>query len=116
VKPADSAANERVVRVAKGAMAAQAREMETDELLRVAKHLRELVASPGWQALSALLEERKSLLMHSAIHGRLFERHEYTAQTGMVSGIEQAQGTPHALIALAQERERDILSKVQEAA
>jgi len=110
-----SAAQERVTRVAQGAMAAQTRDMDTAELLRTAKLCSELVASPAWQALVALWEERKSRLTHAAVHGRLFERHEYTAQTGILSGLEQAQGTPEAIIALAKTRESEILTQVKEA-
>ncbi len=70
---------------------------EDDDLRVAAKHVADLLDSPGWKALTLLLDEVHGtatshlLLSHAGARGEVMEQAEYARLVGFLSGLTQPQ-------------------------
>jgi hypothetical protein len=97
----------RGIAVARGAFAFKVQSLPYDELQVLRKKMEDLMASPGWDALMDLLDERHLNLLDALVHGSVLPHTSYAAQTGMVSGLDQARWAAQSVVDYAQERERE---------
>ena len=102
---------EQRIGAARGAFATIARAWTDDDLLTVAKQVTEVLAHPGWVRMAEVVAARADLTAVQVTHGKVLERHEYAALTGVIAGYEQAVLVGDVIRLVAAEREAEIRDK-----
>lgn len=98
----------RLVQVARSSFSSRILPLDDDQMHTAGKMAAEVLDSPGWALVEELLAWRRGFLLEALIHGSILGKAEYAAQTGMVSGIDQARFVLHALVDFAHEREEQL--------
>lgn len=99
---------EQRIGAARGAYATIVRAWDDDDLLTAAKQVADVQSSPGWARMAEVVSARADLTAAQVTHGKVLERHEYAALTGMIAGYEQAVLVGDVIRLVAQEREDEI--------
>lgn len=111
MEPAIRADTSHRVRIARASFAFKldpnrAKALSSRELFEAAGKVAELMEHPGWVFLTELIEQRRQMLLDGVVHGEILSKSQYAAQTGMVSGLDQAWYAAVAVVEIAREREQ----------
>ena len=91
-------------------------ELRDDDLFLLQRKMEDMLETPGWAELQALLEAHADALLAGLIHGGVQEQVTYAKQTGIIVGLEQVRVAPLAIIDIARERMDAAQAELAEAA
>jgi hypothetical protein len=77
-----------------------------------ADHVRETIATPGWEFLVASVAEHESRMTAQLLNGTTAPE-EVTRLRGLIAGLRCITEAAEAILALADEREKEAIAKAQ---